>query len=276
MTTQEFRENGIDMSMVDALTAPSMLRSAFGGAALDEAQVSLIHKIAHAQENMVLLGQGAGNIAGVIERGAASVRSTQDISNRLKQQSKRTFDTQMMLSLLDQQIAFLGDRIAEAEKGFVEKYGDAWAEELALEILDPDEIPEKEATETIEEYRERLKPLLIERMLDENGEIKPEYKDHPKYGEFADWAKDQHDMRPLLEGRAKIDEIQNDPSRSEAEKDADTREVLDGMNLQELEESYENETLNNSAQAIAQAEIDARMDEHVSAAPASSTFDAFG
>ncbi|WP_298307638.1 hypothetical protein [uncultured Erythrobacter sp.] len=261
MDKRENQHNSEDMGSAHVNAPMSAMRAAFGLSALAGDQVSLIHKIARAQENMILLSAGAQTIAGVMERGSALARNIQEVRKAAQERSKRSFDTQMLLGMLDQRIADLADRIEIAENGFVEKYGDAWAEELALDILDPDEIPERNSGESIEEYRERLKPMLIGKLLDENGEIKPEYKDHPKYGEFAEWAKDQHEMRPLLEEKAKIDAIQNDPSRSDAEIEADTREILQGLNVQELQAAREVGEMNEPAQQVARAEFDNRIDD---------------
>ena len=45
----------------------------------------------------------------------------------------------------------------------------------------------------MEDYRARLEPILMEELLDENGEFKDEYKNDPEMSKWGMWAKAQHD-----------------------------------------------------------------------------------
>jgi len=119
-------------------------------------------------------------------------------------------------SAIDRDIAALNDRIADAEDRFVQDYGESWREDLAHEILD--EIPERQEGETLAAYRERLEKDLIEEMLDENGNIKDEYRGHDdaRMRDYARWAKDSYDRDRAIAAR----DVLRDPNASEAERQA--------------------------------------------------------
>ena len=68
---------------------------------------------------------------------------------------------------------------------FRERDGDAWREKLALNILDADDIPQRHEDESIEDYRERLEPLLIIKMLNPDGSIKTQYLNDPDLSDYA-------------------------------------------------------------------------------------------
>lgn len=213
----------IDASMIDPVSSPSLLRGAFGRAALDETQVSLIHNIARAQENMFLLARDSDTIAGVIDRGARLARSVQDIGNRLKEREKRAFDNIIFLNLMsdaNRYAAQLAADVADIEARYEAQYGDAWVEQIALEVLGPDEIPEREDGEDITSYRERLKDTLLERMIDPGtGKVKPEHADSP----HAQWA----ERRWKHEQVGADAEIMNNESLSQEDRQAAAQRIVD-------------------------------------------------
>lgn len=135
--------------------------------------------------------------AGAIGDGAAAVRA--DIAaqrDQAEKDRKQRTDTQIMLATMQEAQEFAAARAAEVaqmEAGFEERFGDAWREEIANRVMDPDDIPQRQPGESMEDYRERLEETLIETMIDpETDQIRPEYVDHPEHGEFAEWAHRQH------------------------------------------------------------------------------------
>ena len=121
------------------------------------------------------------------------------------------------LNNLHDQIAALGRDVDDAEKGFAERYGEAWREDLALKIVDKDLIPQRMDGESLEDYRERVEDVLMDELLDENGNIKPEYKDHPEYGEFAEWARDRWLHQQGIAAADKLEAVLNDPTSTPTE-----------------------------------------------------------
>ena len=104
-----------------------------------------------------------------------------------KKDAKRFIDDILFQALLDH-IEQLNREIKAAEAELAAKHGDAWREELALKILDEDEIPLQKEGESIENYRERLGETLAAEMLNEDGTIKDQYKNDPAMRDYAEWA----------------------------------------------------------------------------------------
>ena len=123
------------------------------------------------------------------------------------------------LNNLHDQIAALGRDVDDAEKGFAERYGEAWREDLALKIVDKDLIPQRMDGESFEDYRERVEDVLMDELLDAKGEIKPEYKDHPEYSEFAIWAQDRY---LLKHSQARASELEGQEPTPEVLKEVDS------------------------------------------------------
>jgi len=191
------------------------LSSAFGGtagvAAINELAVKAVHFRAMAQEREMLMGQLSGSIESVRLVGVALAKHNQAM---MQQANSKKKDTDIF-ALLDLYSDWLDDRIAAAEKGFEDKYGEDWREDMALKVLDEDEIPQRGDDESMAEYRERLEQALIDKMLDDEGHIKPEYLNHPdpEFRKLAEWARDKHDDRVKDEYVAK----KNDSSLSATE-----------------------------------------------------------
>ena len=112
------------------------LGSAFDRSSLPDSDVSKIHTIAAFREEAELMGLKGGSVAGVQERGMRLSRSIQDAKSAESEKAKRSMDNILFLDLLDQHIADLDRIMDETRAKLTEQYGEEWAEELALEILD--------------------------------------------------------------------------------------------------------------------------------------------
>lgn len=140
-----------------------------------------------------------------------------DASNRRSASSHLFLIT---LNSLQDQIDALGREVDGMEDGFAARYGESWREDLANKILDEDIIPQRMEGESLEDYRERVEDALMAEMLDENGNIKPEYKDHPEYGEFAEWAKKRHDLKEARSVANEVEAVFDDPASTQLQRDA--------------------------------------------------------
>jgi len=153
-----------------------------------------------ARQEQFVLDQGRDNnpdkgVGSVILGNTGALQQAAQMAKAEEQRQKDNVDTQIILAALDNEIAVLNAEIKEYESDFEAQYGDAWREIFANRILDPDSIPERKANESMEDYRERLEPLLIKEMLDDKGKIKGEYRNDPEMSEWANWAKAQHDQQ---------------------------------------------------------------------------------
>lgn len=156
---------------------------------------------------------GATELTGEQANTASAAHTAQNDAEEKKRrkQNSDALETQVLLNSIRtaQDIAdAAAARAAEAEAGFEEEFGDAWREEIALRVLDPDENPVIREGESIEEYRERVEETLIDEMIDqETGEIKNEYKNDPEKLRYAQWAQDK-----FIERRAEaVIEQANEP-----------------------------------------------------------------
>ncbi|MDJ0922265.1 MAG: hypothetical protein QNI84_14145 [Henriciella sp.] len=173
------------------------------------------------------------------------------------------------LNALQDQIDALGRQIDDMEADFENRYGDAWREDLALDILDEDIIPQRMDGESLADYRDRVEQALIDEMLDENGNIKPEYRDHPKYGEFAQWARKEWELRQARIAAAELDRVANDPEASTEERNAAFETANDQALWLARDEGSE------AAQRAAERVADKRMDKTTATSASASEMDAF-
>lgn len=202
--------------------------------------------------------------AGIIDPSQMSIRVNGVDAAALAAQvqaseTKRATDNHMFLITLSQlkdAIERMEAQADEMEKGFEEKYGDSWREDLALEILDEDEIPQRMDGESLEDYRERVEQALIDEMIDENGNIKPEYRDHPKYGDRAEWAKTRWDIRQAEIEAQQLEATYNDPAATDAERTA-ARESASQAAVRLAKHNASDEDV----AAEMDAEMDKRLDE---------------
>lgn len=244
-------------------TIPQGGLSAIAGEAISDAEVArLFHKHVAFRENERFLGMQGGSVDGYQLRGAAAFEKfSNELARRnAKGRSSQTFDTVLHLALLSDlntQIDFLNGRIAQSEAGFAARYGADWREHMAQSILDPDEFPQQREGESLQEYHQRLEDVLIAKMLDENGNIKPEYASHPERRAWAQWAKDRFEKRQAEATVQKINAIAADPDLSAEEKGALFAAELEELDTQGLEVARnEGQLTTPQAQAAADAEYD--------------------
>ncbi len=163
-------------------------------------------------ENEMLRGQLSGSLSGLQERSGATTPLN-------KHHEKQQSDKQRSADLIDLVNRIIADNeklasdIAKMEQDFHQRYGDAWRENLALQILDPDEIPPRHDDENMTDYRERLEQHLINEMLNDDGSIKDEYKDHPEYGDYAQWAQKQFNYNSAQTAVAELKNSETTPER---------------------------------------------------------------
>jgi hypothetical protein len=217
---------------------------------------------------------GAAADAGEIASAAGAARRITEDADREEKERKERTDRQILLQALDQAQAFAEQRAADAEAleaEFEAEFGDAWREEIANRVLDPDDIPERQPGESMEDYRERLADTLIEHMVDpETGEIRPEYRDDPELSRYADWALARYDER---NARAYVEQ-RNDPTLSPEDQERLDRNWLgsateermqlasqeaarNGENIEPLANAIDQERSNVAVAASTQAGLDA-------------------
>jgi hypothetical protein len=240
------------------------LGSAFDRSSLPDSDVSKIHTIAAFREEAELMGLKGGSVAGVQERGMRLARNIQDAKSAESEKARRSADNVLFLNLLEQESARLGRNIAEMEATFEERYGDAWRETIANKVLDPDEIPERREGESMEDYRERLEDVLIEKMIDPaTGEIRPKYASNPETAEYARWAKDQYDKAETDELIDVTRMIENDPNLSNDEKYQRTAEAVEESNLSEAQALFNDIETGAIAEEVAAARVETELDARI-------------
>ena len=127
-------------------------------------------------------------VTGLIALAMVKMKSLQKQESQKKERSARDLLQLALMHYIDD----LNREITSLEHGFKARFGDAWLEEIALRVFDEDDIPGQLEGESIEAYRERLKALLVDEMLNDDGTIKDEYQGHPKLGQYAEWAQKIH------------------------------------------------------------------------------------
>lgn len=230
--------------------------SAIAGEVISDADVArLFHKHVAFRENERFLGMQGGAVDGYQLRGAAAFEKfNNDLARRNGEgRTSQTYDTVLHLALLDslnRQIDFLSDRIAQSESGFEARYGEDWREQFAERILDPDDIPQRRDGESMAEYRERLENALVAEMLDENGNIKPEYANDPEMSAWARWAKDEYEKQQAERDRDYID----DPSIDAAERARRREEVVNSASFEARDELWQQSNDAEMRSALERAE----------------------
>ncbi|WP_300532431.1 hypothetical protein [Maricaulis sp.] len=168
--------------------------------------------------NFALGGEEEMRRAGLTASATAVTRSLAlDALERDDKERKEQTDRVILLATIDEARQFAAQRGAEAdnyEAEFEARFGDAWREEIANRVMEPDEIPERRDGESMEDYRERLSDALIERMIDPaTGRIRPEFQDDPERNEFAQWALARYEERIGLEHAAILDDENSTPEQ---------------------------------------------------------------
>ena len=167
------------------------------------------------EEAHILWGQQGGSVEGVIERSAVAAGGNTQKAQARKEQDRRA--AQVVKDIIEQvhaSIANMDADIKHMEAQF-DAQNEAWREELALEILDKDIIPQRQQGESMSVYRERLEVLLIAEMLNADGSIKDEYKNHPEYGDYAEWAQKNYHLNRARSFVAELEDENTSPERRE-------------------------------------------------------------
>ncbi len=160
----------------------------------DEEFNALRHQEFIEKENQILLGQPGGSVDGVIERGGAATGVQSKQAKTRKNKERQTAQITELIEQVRASLQRMEADIKALEEKFQARDGEEWREKLALQILDEDEIPQRNPDESMADYRERLEAHLINEMLNPDGSIKNEYKDHPEYGDYAQWAQKQNNL----------------------------------------------------------------------------------
>lgn len=101
---------------------------------------------------------------------------------------------QMLLDRMRETSDRLARQIREMESEFESRYGDAWREQIANQVLDPDLIPQQQEGESLADYRKRLEQALFDEMLNPDGTVKDQYKSGPN-ARYAEWARKEHEKK---------------------------------------------------------------------------------
>ncbi len=186
-------------------------------------------------KNDFLTASGQGNrhellsqaLAGTVapDQGASIILSSSQQSERdeqiaITQRRKRNDEQRLQLTLLDHARRLskqLEQQIVTMEDGFEADMGDAWREQIANKVMNPDDIPERREGESMADYRGRLEEVLIATMIDPaTGQIRSEYANDPEMRSYGEWAKAKHQKRGV---DAYLEE-RSDPALSQTQKAA--------------------------------------------------------
>lgn len=223
----------------------------------------LVHDLSQAD------GTGELNNAGVMD-GAAGLRRDQIIAERKAEKDKDdVVETQMLLAALNERIAQLDIEIGQYEAIFEARFGDAWREEIAVRVLDEDEMPERQDGESMADYRQRVEDAIVEKIIDpETGKMRPEYKNHPEFKEYGEWAEREHEQRKM---KAMAEKVPTASPEELAQMERDIREVHTTTENDQLEQSLsrlnpEDQNTQTVRKAVVEAgdngslEIDSKVD----------------
>ncbi len=175
---------------------------------------ALRHQEFSEKETHILHGQLSDSVSGVMARGSVA-------SNNSSKQAKEHKDRKRRASHIAEIIEQVRSNIEQMEAGLkamearFNVQDEAWRETLALEILGEDEVPQRKPGESMDNYRERLEQHLINEMLNPDGTIKDKYKDHPEYGDYAEWAQKQNNLNRAKALTAELEDSETTPERQE-------------------------------------------------------------
>jgi len=167
------------------------------------------------KENHILYGQLGNSVSGVIERGSVISNSQSKQAQEREAKERRTAQFVELVEKIRVSIEQMEADIKALEDSFQKRDGDAWREKLALKILGEDDIPQQEPGEDISAYRKRLEKHLINEMLNPDGTIKEQYKNDPKYGDYAEWAQKQFHLNNAKAAVAELDDDTTSSQRRE-------------------------------------------------------------
>lgn len=150
-----------------ALTKPEDIFKAAAGQL-----VPAMESIGSFKENALLMGIAGGSVDESVYRTTSAAKFS-EIARKAQKEEKEKRNQQVWLDLLDyarQRLAELDASIAERLEGLKAKYGEDVIQGLAEAFLTAEE---REGLETAED----IEQALVDKYLDENGDLKPEYKD---------------------------------------------------------------------------------------------------
>ena len=219
---------------------------------------------------------GAVESTGEIGKAAGTARKIAEETARdgEKERKERT-DRAVMLASIDNARDFAAQRGRDAENWedvFEGRFGDAWREEIANRVMDPDEIPERREGESMEDYRERLGDALIERMIDQQtGQIRPEFRDDPELSEYAEWAHARYEERLAQHFAAVLEDPNSTP-----EQIANVHDAMENAGINLVRQTAQEAARNDENISEIEHETDVRADETMRLSSAAAENDAFG
>lgn len=145
-------------------------------------------------QDRLLAGQASGSMIEMPSIASTGNKLNDDHPDNQKAKDRRLHRFLDIIETTRAYIEQLRNDINDMERMFSER-DDAWREELALKILDPDEIPQQREGESIEDYRKRLEPFMINKMLNADGSIKKQYMNDPELSDYAQWAQKKYHLR---------------------------------------------------------------------------------
>lgn len=172
------------------------------------------HELAE-NETYILQGQLGGSVSGLQEYSATAASGQSKQAQERIAKQRRTAQLVELVEQVRANIEQMKANIKALEDSFQKRDGDAWREKLALKILGEDDIPQQESGEDIETYRKRLEQYLIDEMLNPNGTIKSQYKNDPKYSDYAEWAQKQYHLNNATGLVTELDDDSTSPKRRE-------------------------------------------------------------
>lgn len=178
----------------------------------------------------ILFGQESGSISGLQEQGPAATKADSRYRTAQKAKAEKTSIFLKAINDIRDYITRLEQEIEALEEQFRKNHGDEWREKLALKILGADDIPPRRKDETMKDYRERLEPILMSELLNEDGSIKEKYKNDPELSDYAQWAQKQYHLNTA---QGYVRELEN-PYTSPDRKDEILEELEQRSDYEEL------------------------------------------
>jgi len=157
------------------------LGSRFGYSGLDEAGVSAIHRIALFKDNAELMGLQGGSVESVQKRGLALSGAISRAQEANARRAKTATEDAAFLDLLSryndlkQELADIRGKIATLDEELRAEYGDDYLDDMAKMYLSESELEPLGGLDPVER-EERIKALLSDKMLNDDGSIKDAYK----------------------------------------------------------------------------------------------------
>ncbi|MDM3871843.1 hypothetical protein QSV34_10825 [Porticoccus sp. W117] len=192
-------------------------------------------------DNAILLGQQSGSVSGLLDRTASAEKTDAKYTRKQQSKDKRMTDILDIIENMRQQLADLEAQMAQRFEALKAKYGDDVIGGMATTFLTEDELAELDTDE------QKLQ-ALADKLLDDKGNVKPQYR-HLEEAEYLEaWQKAQK-LKPVV---AKYD------GRNTLEAN-ERQEVLEAAHDADLIDNKAKITLseNDEYQATVDSEIDA-------------------